>query len=325
MKRSFSRVAIVNRGEAALRFIHAALELNREGERLHTIALYTEPDRHALFVREADEAWDLGPAMVAGADGRRKVAYVDLGRLEEALRETRAEAAWPGWGFVAEQPAFAELCERLGVTFIGPSPAAMRALGDKIASKRLAEGLGIPVVPWAGAPATNEAEAARQAAELGFPVMVKATAGIGGRGIREAETPGTLPTALKARAGGGLEVVRPGHRVPGAAPRRRPPGGRAGGERRVGRACGRCPRARRPSSGATRSSSRSRRCPACPRRARRRCGRRRRASSGPRATWAPRPSSSSTTRPARTSGSSRPTRGSRWSTASRRSPPGSTS
>ena len=120
MKRSFSRVAIVNRGEAALRFIHAALELNREGERLHTIALYTEPDRHALFVREADEAWDLGPAMVVGADGRRKVAYVDLGRLEEALRETRAEAAWPGWGFVAELPAFAELCERLGVTFIGP-------------------------------------------------------------------------------------------------------------------------------------------------------------------------------------------------------------
>jgi acetyl/propionyl-CoA carboxylase alpha subunit/acetyl-CoA carboxylase carboxyltransferase component len=198
MKRSFSRVAIVNRGEAALRFIHAALELNREGERLHTIALYTEPDRKALFVREADEAWDLGPAMVEGADGRRKVAYVDLPRLEEALRRTRAEAAWPGWGFVAEQPDFAELCERLGVTFIGPSPAAMRALGDKIASKKLAEGLGIPLVPWAGAPAASEAEAARQAAELGFPVMVKATGGVGGRGVREAETPGTLPGALKS-------------------------------------------------------------------------------------------------------------------------------
>ena len=198
MKRSFSRVAIVNRGEAALRFIHAALELNREGERLHTIALYTEPDRHALFVREADEAWELGPAMVEGADGRRKVAYTDLSRLEEALRRTRAEAAWPGWGFVAERPDFAELCERLGVTFIGPSPAAIRALGDKIASKRLAEGLGIPLVPWAGAPAASEAEAARQAAELGFPVMVKATGGVGGRGVREAETPGTLPGALKS-------------------------------------------------------------------------------------------------------------------------------
>ena len=198
MTRSFSRVAVVNRGEAALRFIHAALELNREGERLHTIALYTEPERNALFVREADEAWDLGPAMVEGPDGRRKAAYVDLARLEKALVATRAEAAWPGWGFVAEDPAFAELCERLGVTFIGPSPSAMRALGDKIASKRLAEGLGIPVVPWVGSPAANEAEAARQAADLGFPVVVKATGGIGGRGVREAETPGTLPGALKS-------------------------------------------------------------------------------------------------------------------------------
>ncbi|HUL79056.1 MAG TPA: carboxyl transferase domain-containing protein [Vicinamibacteria bacterium] len=198
MKRSFSRVAIVNRGEAALRFIHAALELNREGERLHTVALYTAPDRHSLFVREADEAWDLGPAAVETPDGRRKIAYADLGRLEEALVATRAEAAWPGWGFVAEDPGFAELCERLGVTFIGPSPAAMRALGDKIAGKRLAEGLGIPVVPWAGGPVAGEAEAARQAAELGFPVMVKATAGIGGRAVREAETPGVLPGALKA-------------------------------------------------------------------------------------------------------------------------------
>src|SRR5512142_2024587 len=132
MKRSFHRVAIVNRGEAALRFIHAALELNREGERLHTIALYTEPDRHAGFVRAADEAFDLGAATVEGADGRRKVAYLDLARLEHALRQTRAEAAWPGWGFVAELPAFAELCERIGVTFIGGSPAAMRALGDKL-------------------------------------------------------------------------------------------------------------------------------------------------------------------------------------------------
>jgi acetyl/propionyl-CoA carboxylase alpha subunit/acetyl-CoA carboxylase carboxyltransferase component len=198
MKRSFSRVAIVNRGEAALRFIHAALELNREGERLHTIALYTDPDRHALFVREAAEAWALGPAIEEGPDGRRTVAYVDLSRLEEALRRTRAEAAWPGWGFVAEQPEFAELCERLGVTFIGASPAAMRALGDKIASKRLAEGLGIPVVPWAGAPTASEAEALRQAGELGFPVMVKATGGVGGRGVREAETPGALAGALKS-------------------------------------------------------------------------------------------------------------------------------
>ena len=102
MKRSFSRVAIVNRGEAALRFLHAAVELNREGERIHTIALYTEPEAQTLFVREADEAHCLGPATVDAPGGQRVAAYLDLGRLERALRETRAEAAWPGWGFVAD-------------------------------------------------------------------------------------------------------------------------------------------------------------------------------------------------------------------------------
>ena len=201
MKRSFSRVAIVNRGEAALRFVHAALELNREGERLRTIALYTEPDRHALFVREADEAYDLGPALVDAPDGRRMVAYLDLARLERALRETGAEAAWPGWGFVAEQPGFVDLCERLGVTFIGPPAAAMRALCDKVACKRLAEGLGIPVVPWAGVPAGGEQEAARQALGLGFPVVVKPSSGSGGRGVREVETPGALAAALERARG----------------------------------------------------------------------------------------------------------------------------
>ena len=197
MRRSFSRVAIVNRGEAALRFIHAARELNREGERLRTIALYTDPDRHGLFVREADEAYALGPAVVEGADARRKIAYLDLSLLERALVETKAEGAWPGWGFVAEEPDFVELCDRLGVTFIGPSSAAMRGLADKIASKRLAQGLGIPVVPWAGAPATSDEEAAAQAADLGFPVLVKASAGGGGRGIREAQSAAMLAGALK--------------------------------------------------------------------------------------------------------------------------------
>src|SRR5512140_927936 len=198
MKRSFSRVAIVNRGEAALRFIHAALELNREGERLHTIALYTEAERHALFVREADEAYDLGPATVERPDGRREVAYLDLARLERALRDTGAEAAWPGWGFVAEQPAFVELCEALGVTFIGPSSEAMRVRSAKIAAKRLAQSLGIPVVPWPGEAAADESEAALQAGRLGFPVVVKPGAGSGGRGVREAESPAALAGAIRA-------------------------------------------------------------------------------------------------------------------------------
>ncbi len=207
MQRSFSRVAIVNRGEAAMRFIHAALELNREGERLHTIALYTEPDRHAAFVRQADEAFELGPATVEGPDGRRKVAYLDLARLERALRQTRAEAAWPGWGFVAEQPAFADLCERLGVTFIGPSAAAMSALGDKIAAKRLAEGLGIPVVPWAGGSAANESEAERQALQIELPGRDQGQLRYGWPGRARGGD------ARPARRGAsGLRVPRPGRR-----------------------------------------------------------------------------------------------------------------
>ena len=209
VKRSFSRVAIVNRGEAALRFLNAAVELNREGERIHTIALYTEPEAQTLFVREADEAHCLGPATVEAPGGRRVAAYLDLGRLERALRETRAEAAWPGWGFVAEQPAFAELCERLGVTFIGPSPAAMRALGDKISAKRLASSLGIPVVPWAGPLSADPAEATRQVAGLGLPIVLKPSTGTGGRGVREADTAERLMVALAdaARAPGHPPLV----------------------------------------------------------------------------------------------------------------------
>ena len=196
MKRSFSRVAIVNRGEAALRFLHAAVELNREGERIHTIALHTDAEAQGLFVRESDEAYSLGPATVEDRDGRRVAPYLDLDRLERALRDTRAEAAWPGWGFVAEVPAFAELCERLGVTFIGPSAAAMRALADKASAKRLAASLGIPVVPWAGPVQADPAEAARLAGGLGLPVVVKPVAGNGGRGVREAETAERLAAAL---------------------------------------------------------------------------------------------------------------------------------
>src|SRR5919199_1349056 len=95
----------------------------------------------------------------------------------------RAEAAWVGWGFVAEHPAFAELCGRLGITFVGPDPEVMRALGDKIEGKRLAERSGVPVAPWSGGPVESVADAQRVASELGFPLMIKAAAGGGGRGM----------------------------------------------------------------------------------------------------------------------------------------------
>ncbi|WP_328395812.1 ATP-binding protein [Nocardia sp. NBC_00416] len=173
----FSRIAIVNRGEAAMRLIHAVRDLAAEtAQPIETVALHTDVDRTATFVREADIAYDLGPASAR--------PYLDLKALEQALVSTGADAAWVGWGFVAEDPAFAELCEQIGVTFIGPSPDAMRKLGDKIGAKLIAEEVGVPVAPWSrGAVETVEAAAAA-AAQIGYPLMLKATAGGGGRGIR---------------------------------------------------------------------------------------------------------------------------------------------
>ncbi|HET8970906.1 MAG TPA: biotin carboxylase N-terminal domain-containing protein, partial [Candidatus Nanopelagicales bacterium] len=172
-----SRVAVVNRGEAAMRLIHAVRELNAEGgPQCQTVALYTDGESTATFVREADLAYPLGPASAR--------PYLDLAVLERALVASGADAAWVGWGFVAEDPAFAELCDRLGVTFVGPSAAAMRALGDKIGSKLLAEQVGVPVAEWSRGPVESLPDALSAGARIGYPLMLKATAGGGGRGIR---------------------------------------------------------------------------------------------------------------------------------------------
>ena len=173
----FSRVAIVNRGEAAMRLIHAVRDLSAEtGARIETVALYTDADATAMFVREADLAYALGPASAR--------PYLDLAVLERALAETGADAAWVGWGFVAEDPAFAELCEKAGVTFIGPDADAMRKLGDKIGAKLIAEEVGVPVAPWSGGEVATLDDALDAAERIGYPLMLKATAGGGGRGIR---------------------------------------------------------------------------------------------------------------------------------------------
>jgi acetyl/propionyl-CoA carboxylase alpha subunit/acetyl-CoA carboxylase carboxyltransferase component len=185
LSRDFSRIAIVNRGEPAMRLIHAVRELRDGGARIETVALYTEPDAHARFVREADAAVSLGAAtFVDPRDGRRKSAYLDYARLERALVAARADAAWVGWGFVSEHAEFAELCARLGIVFIGPSAAVMRKLADKITAKRLAEEAGLPVAPWSGGPVEPLDDARAQAAALGYPLMLKASGGGGGRGIR---------------------------------------------------------------------------------------------------------------------------------------------
>ncbi len=185
MGTKISRLAIVNRGEPAMRVIHAVRELNQQRtEPIRLIAMYTEAERDAMFVRHADEAVALSGS------------YLDYEALERALVEARADAAWVGWGFVAEQPEFAELCERLGIVFVGPDPDVMRLLGDKIGAKLLAEESGVPVAPWSGGAVDNVDDALAHAQRIGFPLMIKAAAGGGGRGIRRVDDSHSLPAAF---------------------------------------------------------------------------------------------------------------------------------
>ena len=184
-----------------MRLIHAVREYRQEvGRDIRTIALYTEPDRDALFVREADEAVLLGPAMFTDPDGLQQSRYLDYGALEQAIVSARADAAWVGWGFVAEHPEFAELCDRLGVVFVGPPADVMRRLGDKISSKRLAEEAGIAVVPWSGGPVEGADDALVQAERLGFPLLIKASAGGGAEGYAGWSGSATLSTPTNGRA-----------------------------------------------------------------------------------------------------------------------------
>ena len=187
----FRRIAIINRGEAAMRLIHAVRELNAESgaDPITTIALYTDAEHTAMFAREADEAYPLGPA------GERPYLNHDL--LARVLTEVQADAVWVGWGFVAEDADFAELVESLGIAFIGPSPEAMRRLGDKIGSKLLAEEVGVPVAAWSGGGVDTLDEALAAAERIGYPLMLKATAGGGGRGIRRVDSPDALADAYQ--------------------------------------------------------------------------------------------------------------------------------
>src|SRR5262245_39792136 len=191
------RIAVLNRAEAATRCIRAIAELReQEGSELVAIALYTEPDRSAPFVREADEAINLGPALRRAHDAEGlRVAYLDQDRVLAALRASRADAVWPGWGFLAEDPSFVEKLEAAGVAFLGPSASTMRRLGDKISSKLLAEAANVPVSPWSGGP-IERADLPAAAARIGFPLMLKATAGGGGRGIRRVNAPADLLAAF---------------------------------------------------------------------------------------------------------------------------------
>ena len=180
----FKKILIANRGEIALRIIRACRELG-----VRTVAVYSEADRDSLHVRYADEDVCIGPA-AGGA------SYLHIPQIISAAEITDAEAIHPGYGFLAENADFAEVCEQCKIKFIGPSPKAIRRMGSKAVAKRLMQRVGVPVTPGSKGVVPNFEEARRVAAEIGYPVMLKAAAGGGGRGMRMVHTEVALSGAL---------------------------------------------------------------------------------------------------------------------------------
>ncbi len=185
----FDKVMIANRGEIALRIQRACKELG-----IATVAVHSTADADAMHVRLADESVCIGPPPAAES-------YLNIPRLLAACEITGADAIHPGYGFLSENARFAEILEEHGITFIGPTSEHIRIMGDKIEAKETAKRLGIPVVPGSEGGITSEAQAQRVAKSIGYPVLVKAAAGGGGRGMKVARSADELDSALKtARA-----------------------------------------------------------------------------------------------------------------------------
>jgi acetyl-CoA carboxylase biotin carboxylase subunit len=170
----FRKILIANRGEIALRIIRACRELD-----IPTVAVYSEPDRDSLHVRFSDEDVCVGP-------GPSRDSYLNVPQIIAAAEVTGAEAIHPGYGFLAENAEFSEICAHTGITFIGPTAEQIRRMGDKAEARRTMEGAGVPVVPGSAGPVDDESAALEEANRLGFPVIIKATAGGGGKGMRVA-------------------------------------------------------------------------------------------------------------------------------------------
>src|SRR6516164_5017511 len=187
----FEKILIANRGEIALRVHRACKEMG-----ISTVAVHSDADSTAMHVRLADESVCIGPAPAAKS-------YLNIPSIISAAEITGAQAIHPGYGFLSENARFAEIVEAHGMTFIGPKPEHIRVMGDKIAAKAAVKAAGIPVVPGSDGALTSEEEAVAAAEAIGFPVLIKAAAGGGGRGMKVARTPAQLGEALAtARAEG---------------------------------------------------------------------------------------------------------------------------
>lgn len=179
------KLLIANRGEIAVRIIRACKELGIE-----TVAVYSEADKEALHVQMADEAFCIGPKA-------SKDSYLNVTNIVSVAKLTGTDAIHPGYGFLAENADFAELCEEVNVTFVGPSADAISKMGTKDVARETMKLAGVPIVPGSQGIINNAEEAVSLAGEIGYPVIIKATAGGGGKGIRVARTEEELINGIK--------------------------------------------------------------------------------------------------------------------------------
>ena len=194
----FSKVLIANRGEIALRIIRTLREMG-----IGSVAVYSDADRAALHVRKADEAAHIGPAPSAES-------YLSVDRILAAAREHKVEAIHPGYGFLSENAGFAKACEDAGFTFIGPSAHSIALMGSKTGARRVAQSGGAPVVPGTESGLASAADAAAFARDAGFPVMLKAVAGGGGKGMRRVDRAEDLTSAFDAASSEALRAFGDG-------------------------------------------------------------------------------------------------------------------
>ncbi len=180
----FNKILIANRGEIAIRIIRACKEMG-----IRTLAVYSEADRESLHTRFADGAICIGPA-------KSKDSYLNITSLISSMEVADAEAVHPGYGFLAENAGFAEACEKCGIKFIGPTSALMRLMGNKVQAKKTAEELNVPVLPWSNRGISDEKEALEVSKKIGFPVLIKAASGGGGRGMKLVHTQASLASAF---------------------------------------------------------------------------------------------------------------------------------
>ena len=180
----FKKILIANRGEIAVRVIRACREMG-----IATVAVHSLADAEALHVRLADQAVCVGPAAA-------RESYLNIANIVSAATITGAEAVHPGYGFLAENSSFAEVCQQVGVKFIGPTPEAIESMGNKPAARARMREAGVPIIPGTPGPVRDEREAARAAKEIGYPVILKASAGGGGKGMRVVQNAGELSAQL---------------------------------------------------------------------------------------------------------------------------------